>query len=122
MGIRDNFRKIREFQKKKNLEVKMNREVVRQSIVETNFYKEYSSFVVGLRGKLNDLLVKEENTEVVFRPVGTDNAKYFERAMIDKEFTTIYHIRRTAGGEYAFKQKSLTDSIEKMGIDDFMEG
>lgn len=122
MGIRENFNKIVDFQRKKNLEVKLNREVVNQSIVETNFYKEYSSFVVGLRRKLSDLLVIEENTEVVFRPVGMDNAKYFERVMMDKEFTSVYHIRRTAGGEYAFKQKTLSDSIEKVGLDDFMEG
>lgn len=120
MGIKDNFKKIVNFQKSKNLETKMNREVIKQSMVETEFYEEYSSFVVGLKRKLSELLVKDNNKEVVFRPEGTDNAKYFERAMEDKEFYTVYEIRRTKGGEYAFRQKSISKELDKMEYEDFV--
>jgi|SRR5699024_106557 len=120
MGIKDNFKKIVDYQKSRNIETKMNREVIKQSIVETEFYEEYSSFVVGLKKKLSDLLVRDNNTEVIFRPVTPDKAKYFERAMDDKEFYTVYEIRRTKGGEYAFKQKSISKELEKLEYEDYV--
>lgn len=122
MGVKENFKKILEFQKHKNVEQNMNKDVIKQSMVETEFYEEYSSFVVGLRNKLNHLLVKEGNTEVVFRPVKQDKAKFFERAMLDREFNTGYQIRKTKGGEYSFRQISLSDVMKsKLEYDDYIE-
>jgi|SRR5699024_11154019 len=120
MGIKDNFAKIIDYQRKKNIETKMNREVIKQSIEETRFYKEYSSFVVGLRSKLNNLLVRDGNLEVVFRPNKHEDVKYFERAMEDNEFNIAYNIRRTVGGEYVFRQKTIKDELEKLDYEDFV--
>ena|SRR5699024_3326846 len=120
MGIKDNFRKIREYQKYRSMESKMNRDVAKQSRYETDFYSEYSSFVTGLKSKLQDLLNKENHSEVVFKPVDPDKAKYFERVMLDEEFTTVYIIKRTVGGEYSFQKKLLDDALERTEIEDYL--
>lgn len=118
----DNFRKIRDYQKKQNVVSDMNKDVIKQSMVETEFYEEYSSFVVGLRNKLKNLLVQEGNSEVILKPVKQDKAKYFERAMEDSEFNTVYHMRRTKGGEYSFRQISLSEVLsKKVEYDDYIE-
>lgn len=116
MGIRDNFNKISEYWKTKNFESKMAGRVVKQTIVETNFYEKYSSFVAGLSQKLDDLLVTDGNSEIVFRPNNPELSKYFERAMQDHQFSALYDIKRTKGGEYSFKQKTLMDKVD---LEDF---
>lgn len=118
MGIMGNFKKIAEYQRHKNLEAKFHRDVVKQSIVETTFYEKYSSFVAGLRTKLSDLLLEEGYSEVVFRPNVQENAKYFERAMEDSQFNSVYNIKRTSGGEYVFRQKTIQDKAQELGYDD----
>jgi|SRR5690625_1331556 len=119
MAIMENIKKIGEYWNKKNFENKMSRQVVKQTIVETNFYEKYSSFVSGLKTKLDAFLVVEGNSEVVFRPITPEHSKYFERVMQDTQFTALYNIKRTLGGEYSFKQKTFTDKAREMGFDDF---
>lgn len=113
MAILENIKKISDYIKQKNFESKMSREVVKQTIVETNFYEKYSSFVAGLNQKLDYLLTTEEHSEVVFRPVTPEHSKYFERAMQDTQFTALYDIKRTLGGEYSFKQKKFIPKQEE---------
>lgn len=109
MGVMDNIKKIFDYQKDISMERRMNREVVVQSIVETTFYEKYSSFVYGLRDRLTTLLVDQNYKEVIFKPNTPDHAKYFERAMEDPQFTAMYKIKRTLGGEYTFEQKTMDD-------------
>lgn len=117
MGIFDNISKIREYQKHKSIEGRFQRDLIKQSIVETTFYEKYSSFVVGLRDKLSYLLLEEGYTEVVLRPNRPENAKYFERVMEDSQFTAVYNISRTSGGEYTFRQKTIDDAARELGIE-----
>lgn len=109
MGIKGNIRKIIDYRKYRNLEKTVNREVIKRSIVETDFYSQYSSFIVGLKEKLDFLLIDSNYLEVVFRPVEPDKAKYFEKVLQDRQFQTLYHIKRTSGGEYAFRQRLLVE-------------
>lgn len=118
MGIMRNIRNIIDFQKHKNMEVKFQRDLIKRSMVETTFYEKYSSFVVGLRDKLRYLLLEEGYTEVTLRPTEIDNAKYFERVMEDRQFTSVYNVKRTSGGEYVFRQKSFEDKAEELGYEE----
>ena len=119
MGVFDNFKKVIDYQRHKNLEARFQRDVVKQSIMETTFYEKYSSFTVGLRDKLSSLLIEEGYSEVVFRPTYPENAKYFERAMEDSQFASIYNIKRTSGGEYVFRQKTIQDKARELGVENF---
>lgn len=114
MGIRDNLKKIKEYHEHKNLEAKFQREVIQQSIIETNFYEKYSSFVTGLKDKLNTLLLVEGYSEVTLRPTVPENAKYFERVFEDSQFISVYNIKRTSGGEYTFRQKTIEEKVAEL--------
>lgn len=112
MGIMDNIRKIAKYQKKRNIEAKLNRQLIKQTVTETTFYEEYSSFAHGLKDKLNFLFVEKGMSEVVLAPNTPNHAKYFERAMEDTQFSSNYNIKRTLGGEYKFRERDFSEIEE----------
>lgn len=110
-GIRDNFRKIKEYNKLKNRERDLEREVIKATMEDSNFYSEYNSFIDGLQKKLDYLLDEEGYKVVILKPVNVSKAKYFRAVMEDEQFTTNYKIEKTVGGEFSFELKEFDDFI-----------
>lgn len=111
-GIMENFRKIRDYGRLKNRERNLENEVIRATVDDTNFYKEYGAFVDGLQKKLDYLLDDEGYKVVVFRPKDVTKAKYFRAIMDDDQFNTNYIIEKTVGGEFSFELRDMYDFVE----------
>lgn len=108
-GIIANFKKMRDFGRYKNRERDLENEIIRASVEDSKFYENYSSFIHGLEQKLEYLLDDEGFKEVVFKPKGTENAKYFRAIMDDEHFSTNYRITKTVGGEFSFELRTLDE-------------
>lgn len=120
MGIMDNLRKIKKYNELAGRERNLEQELIRKSDEDTKFIHEYATFVEGLKDKLTVLFDIEEYEEVYFAPTTTDNAKYFRALLDDKEFREYYYIKKTSGGEFVFKLKSLDDDYDsEYDVDDY---
>lgn len=112
MSIREDFRRLISYYQKKNKEANVERNVVNNSIVENEFYADYSSFTAGLQERLDSLLGEEIYKEVVYAPSKPEYAKYFVAVMEDPQFEPYYHMAKTVGGEFSFRLKDLDESWE----------
>lgn len=109
MGLLDNLRKLNDYKRYRDKERILNKRVAEATLQDTTFYAEYSTFAKGLREKLVYILFEMDYREVKFTPTNPSNVKYFRQAMLDKEFSTNYHIKVTASGEFTFRAITLNE-------------
>lgn len=113
MGVLDNIRKIIRYNRYVGSERKFESELIKNTIEDTKFIHEYSTFVEGLKSSLDKVFDEKTNfKEVFYTPTKPEMAKYFRALMDDKEFKEYYNIRTTAGGEFAFSLKTLENDLE----------
>lgn len=96
-----------EYQRKKNKEASVERSVIKNSIEETDFYSEYSSFTVGIQEMLDLLLSTRGYTEVTYEPRKPSYAKYFMALLEEEQFKPYYEMTQTAGGSFTFRLKEI---------------
>ncbi|PGT90056.1 hypothetical protein [Bacillus thuringiensis] len=112
MSIRKDFGRLIDFYRKKNKEANVERSVVKNSIVENEFYSEYSSFTAGLQEMLDKHLGDGKYKEVVYEPSKPEHAKYFVAVMDDPQFSPYYHMSKTVGGEFIFRLKDFEEMFD----------
>lgn len=113
MGVIADFKRLMDFQRKKNKEASVERSVAKNSVVENEFYSEYSSFTAGLQEMLDKHLGEGKCKEVTYEPRKPEHAKYFIAVMDDQQFKPYYHMEKTVGGEFSFKLIDFEESVKE---------
>lgn len=118
MGVVADFKRLMDFQRKRNKEASVERSVAKNSVVENEFYAEYSSFIAGLQEMLDKHLGDGNHREVTYEPLKPEHAKYFIAVMDDPQFKPYYNIKKTVGGDFSFRLKGFEESMQDYADDE----
>lgn len=107
MGLIDSYNKIKEYSRIKSREKRVEQEITNALIEDTQFSKEYSSFVKGLIDKLDQALIVDNYLEITIKPA-MNKRSYFLNFMQDEQYKNYYVIEETAGKEFRFRLRTNT--------------
>ena len=107
MGLIDSYNKIKEYSRIKSREKRVEQEITNALIEDTQFSKEYSSFVKGLNEKLEQALMEDNYLEITIKPE-LNKRSYFLTFMQDEQNKNYYIIEETAGKEFRFRLRTNT--------------
>lgn len=111
MGFSDSFKKIKDYNKIKNREKRIEQEVTKALAEDTQFSKEYSSFVKGLIEKLDQALISDGYLEITIRPI-KGKRPYFLNFMNDEQYKSFYVMEETAGKEFRYRLRTSEFDID----------
>lgn len=110
MGISASLNKMKAYGQLKTREKRLEQEITKALIEDTNFSRDYSSFVKGLREKLDQALDTEGYLEITIKPL-PNKRSYFLNFMQDEQYKSYYIIEETAGKEFKFRLKNTLDTL-----------
>lgn len=108
MGIREDFNVLKDWMSHKKMESNASSKIIQRQLKKEKKEEEYFNFKREAFDKIDEMLIKEDNSMVVLRPWrGKEQLFYYLSE--DEDFKRYYKGRITAGGELEVSVKTLGD-------------